>query len=564
LNVDWAPGKRSLRSRVFSLALTGLFFLLVVMISAGEYGVRQSQKQTFRERLVLSKTISQQIDSLLLQNLSFLQNVSFSPGWNPQDTDPEPEENALHIARLYGFFSDVHLVQSIVEKPEISNLVNHDARRLILFRVPLRNATIMGEVDPRDHFLRKVLQIGSIGKTGTVEITDANNIVIASTDDEMLLHSSMFGACDELFQNQDGTITRCSGAGGRTIITTVSLKSAPWKLNLAQSEEEALAPVRQMRARFFLAGILILGVAMLVLWGMTSSIIEPIRALIASANRISSGDLSEPVPIHGKEEIGILGNTMEEMRVKLSNLLDEVDTANRTLEKRVEARTQEVNKLYNELKHKEENRRLLLRKVISAQEDERKRIARELHDDLSQTLATLLLKLNGQNQEVKDMAVRAIDSIHRLIFDLRPAVLDDLGLSVAIRWYAENRLQPLGIHVYFEGNAPDVLRGSETEIALFRIAQEALNNVAKHARAENVMVSLEEKDGNALIEIEDDGTGFDQNNFVTVRDGHGFGLHGMRERVELLQGQMEIESGPETGTRIIVSVPINQEIPVYG
>lgn len=255
---------------------------------------------------------------------------------------------------------------------------------------------------------------------------------------------------------------------------------------------------------------------------------------------------------------------MEEMRVKLSNLLDEVDAANRTLEKRVEARTQEVNQLYNELKQKEENRRILLRKVISAQEDERKRIARELHDDLSQTLATLLLKLNDHNPVAKDMATRAIDSIHRLIFDLRPAVLDDLGLSVAVRWYAENRLEPHGIHVYFEGKAPDLIHGSETEIALFRIAQEALNNVAKHARAENVMVSLEEKDGSALLEIEDDGTGFDQNDFVVVRDGHGFGLHGMRERVELLQGHMEIESGPETGTRIIVSVPLNQEIPVYG
>jgi len=536
------------------------------MVSSGEYGVRQSQKQTFRERLTLGKTIGSQIDSLLLQNLSFLQNVSFSPGWNPQDDNPEPEMNALHTARLYGFFSNVHLSQqSSLEKPNVSNLVLHDGKQMLLFQIPLRNAAIIGEVDPADHFLNKVLQTGTIGKTGSVEVTDANNVVIASTEPNDLLRKSHHADCaDELFRTGDGSIRRCESRDDKKIVTVVMLKSAPWKLNLAQSEDEALAPVQQMRTRFFLAGIVIFGVAILVLWGMTGSIIEPIRALTSSAQRISSGDLSQPVSIHGEEEIGILGNTMEEMRVKLGNLLEEVDLANRTLEKRVEARTEEVNKLYNELKQKEETRRMLLRKVISAQEDERKRIARELHDDLSQTLATLLLKLNGSNEEARDMAVRAIDSIHRLILDLRPAVLDDLGLSVAIRWYAENRLAPLGIHVYFEGNAPDVIRGSETEIALFRIAQEALNNVAKHAQAENVMVSVEEKDGKLMLEVEDDGTGFDPETFTMVRDGHGFGLHGMRERVELLQGRLEIESGPDSGTRIVVSIPINQEIPVYG
>jgi signal transduction histidine kinase len=464
---------------------------------------------------------------------------------------------------LYSFFTDVHLLQPqpALEKPVVTNLTRHEGRQMILFQVPLHNATIVGEVDPRDNFLDKFLRTGIIGKTSAVEITDGNDVVIASTDPGDLLRKSQYSECtDVLLGNLENTVRRC----GNRMLTTVSLKNAPWKLNVTQSETEALAPTLEMRRRFLIGGFVIFGIAILVLWGMTSSVIEPVRALIESARRISSGDLSKPVPIHGEEEIGILGNTMEEMRVKLSNLVEEIDAANHTLEKRVEARTKEVNQLYNELKQKEENRRMLLRKVISAQEDERKRIARELHDDLSQTLATLLLKLNDHNDEAKELAVRAIDSIHRLIFDLRPAVLDDLGLSVAIRWYAENRLTPLGIHVYFEGNAPDLVRGSETEIALFRIAQEAFNNVAKHARAENVMVSLEEKDGNVLLEVEDDGTGFDQNDFITVRDGHGFGLHGMRERVELLQGELKIESGPEIGTRIVVSVPIHQEILVYG
>jgi signal transduction histidine kinase len=567
LNVVWRPGKRSLRSRVFSLTLTGLLFLLIVMVSSGEYGVRQSQKQTFRERLTLGKSIGSQIDSLLLQNLSFLQNASFSPGWDPEDNNPEPELSALHTARLYGFFSEVRLLQPqpSLEKPTVSNLVLHDGKQMILFQVPLRNGTIIGEVDPADHFLNKVLQTGTTGKTGSVEVADANDAVLASTEAQDLFRKSHHSDCvEELFRTVDGSIRRCESGKVTRIVTTIALKSAPWKLNLAQSEDEALAPVHQMRTRFFLAGIIVFGIAILVLWGMTSSIIEPIRALTVSARKISSGDLSEPVPIRGEEEIGILGNTMEEMRVKLGRLIEEVDNANRTLEKRVEMRTGEVNKLYNELKQKEEIRRSLLRKVISAQEDERKRIARELHDDLSQTLATLLLKLNGANEEAKDMAVRAIDNIQRLILDLRPAVLDDLGLSVAIRWYAENRLEPLGIHVYFEGNAAEIIRGTDMEIALFRIAQEALNNIAKHAKAENVMVSLEEKDGVVQLEIEDDGKGFEPETFTAVRNGHGFGLHGMRERVELLQGQLEIESAPDSGTRIIVTIPVSQGMPAYG
>jgi len=353
-------------------------------------------------------------------------------------------------------------------------------------------------------------------------------------------------------------------AGSSEIVASVSLHSAPWKLSLIQSEEEALAPMHQMRNRLLLLGILFFMIAIPILWGMTESIIVPIRSLISSAKKISSGNLDESVPINGQEEIGILGTTMEEMRLKLRKLLRQIDQANQTLEKRVQLRTQEVSKLNEELRRKEELRGVLLRKVISAQEEERKRIARELHDDLSQILATLLLKLNGSSTDARDLAVRAIDSIHRLIFDLRPAVLDDLGLSVAIRWYAENRLEPLGIHVYCEGEATGLVRGSETEIALFRIAQEALNNVAKHAKAENVMVCMEQRNGTLVLEIEDDGHGFNSAATSVPTNGHGFGLHGIRERVELLQGHLEVESSPDSGTRVLVSVPLKQEAPVYG
>ncbi len=228
-------------------------------------------------------------------------------------------------------------------------------------------------------------------------------------------------------------------------------------------------------------------------------------------------------------------------------------------------------RLYRELQQKETLRGELVRKLISAQEEERRRIARELHDQYAQALTVLSMSieateralpesqapLRAQLESVKTLTAHTLDQTYDLIFDLRPTILDDLGLVPAVRWYAENRLQPLGVAVHLEVEGLQQRLPPEVETACYRVIQEALLNVAKHARAQQVYIRLWLEDGRLRGEIEDDGQGFD---LEAVRRsaarGRGMGLMGMQERIELLGGTLTIHSQPGQGTRVRIDVPL--------
>jgi len=262
------------------------------------------------------------------------------------------------------------------------------------------------------------------------------------------------------------------------------------------------------------------------------------------------------------------------MRVSLKQSIDEVERANQELERRVEERTRELERRYRELRKRDESRGQLLSKVISAQEDERKRIARELHDETSQTLSALAMGLettyaSAQTEamrarlgDAKGLTRRAIDELHRLIYDLRPSILDDLGLLPAIRWFAERTLKPLGISVRLECTDIEDRFRPEFEIAVFRVVQEAITNIAKHAAAETVLVECELDGRDLVIDIEDDGRGFDPAAVATSPDTQrGLGLMGMRERMELVGGTVKVDSAPGRGTYVSVRVPVPVEVP---
>lgn len=226
-------------------------------------------------------------------------------------------------------------------------------------------------------------------------------------------------------------------------------------------------------------------------------------------------------------------------------------------------------RLYAEIQQKEHISRELFKKSITAQEEERKRIARELHDDTSQALTTLLfaaeegLEIHDRNQlrerltRMRDLAQSTINSVHKIIFDLRPSMLDHLGLMPALRWFANARLEEKGIRVTFkEVNEPRRLP-PELETALFRVFQEAITNIARHAGARNVNILFEYRDDLTMVSIEDDGIGFDLYDLTLDPDSlRGLGLIGMQERLELLGGDLEIKAVPGQGTRIILQVPI--------
>jgi signal transduction histidine kinase len=158
---------------------------------------------------------------------------------------------------------------------------------------------------------------------------------------------------------------------------------------------------------------------------------------------------------------------------------------------------------------------------------------------------------------MRGVLAQTLDGIHKLIHDLRPSMLDHLGLFVALRWYADTRLKPVNMRLRVEEHGTLRRLPPQMETALFRVGQEAINNIARHSGARNVRLKFDGQDGTLHIEIRDDGIGFDLIEVEHSADRQrGLGLAGMQERVGLLGGQIHIISTPGHGTQVSISVPM--------
>ena len=205
-----------------------------------------------------------------------------------------------------------------------------------------------------------------------------------------------------------------------------------------------------------------------------------------------------------------------------------------------------------------------VRRVVGAQESERKRLARELHDETGQALTSILLGLkplevsmaDDQSRaalaELREHVVAALQDVRRLAVELRPAVLDDFGLVPALERLTDAFAEQTNIRVDFHSALGDTRLPNEVETALYRVVQESLTNIVKHANAQRVSVSIARRPSGAAAVVEDDGKGFDQR---TLRED-GLGLLGMRERLGLIDGRLEIESRPGAGTTVVAEVPL--------
>ena len=232
--------------------------------------------------------------------------------------------------------------------------------------------------------------------------------------------------------------------------------------------------------------------------------------------------------------------------------------ANEFLEQRVRERTAEV--------------QALVRRVISIQEEERGRVARDIHDQLGQQMTALRMNLEllaapaGHDDALAAQVARALQlaeevdrSVDFLTWDLRPAQLDHLGLAAALSNLAKGWSERFGIAAEFDAlNAESLRLPRETESNLYRIAQEALHNVVKHAQAGHVAISLQRQKGDVVLVIEDDGCGFDIAETSERIGGGRFGLVSMRERAALIGGTIDIETRPGDGTVIVVRAPITE------
>jgi signal transduction histidine kinase len=224
------------------------------------------------------------------------------------------------------------------------------------------------------------------------------------------------------------------------------------------------------------------------------------------------------------------------------------------------------------LRESEKQLRHLSTQLLTTQETERRRISRELHDELMQSLAALKLRLNFMAGQLKDDQAQAIveclalshhidemiENVRRLSRDLSPLLLEDLGLSAALQWLINNLAKNYNIKTSIDIPSIDHLFSQESRIMIYRIFQEALTNIGKHSQACNLTVSIQCQNGSATFSLEDDGKGFDLNQVVSKNNGErGLGLMTMDERVRLLGGAFDIRSQEGQGTRLSFTIPIS-------
>jgi signal transduction histidine kinase len=234
--------------------------------------------------------------------------------------------------------------------------------------------------------------------------------------------------------------------------------------------------------------------------------------------------------------------------------------------------------LNDRLRKARERLRKLARQNLVAEEEERRRIARELHDETSQSLSGIALQLEAliemsaksDNQDaqliaglkkVQSLTVQVHKEVSRVISNLHPAVLDTLGLVAAVRQHAKNRLQPLDINVTVEMKGTEIRFAPDVEAALFRVVQGAVGNIVKHSKAKNASIVLQYQPDEFSLDISDDGQGFDVSKITDVEEsGRGRGLFSMRERIGFLGGTSGVVSRIGAGAIVWAKVPIRQDI----
>lgn len=305
----------------------------------------------------------------------------------------------------------------------------------------------------------------------------------------------------------------------------------------------------------FVTGFIIIVLAVLAIGMLLAKVLVPIRYLAKAAEKIKHSDYKVCVYYHGHDELGTLTRAFNEMATELSVK----DNYNK--------------KLLQELQEKEHSRSILMHKLFRAQEDERRRISRELHDGVGQSVTSILaylrILLNNETDESKKGLIEStrkiimsvLQELREMAVNLRPPILDDMNIVAISRQHVLDIAKYNNLQADFSADKAieNIRLSSDTLLALYRILQEATTNIVSHAHASKIKISLKLNNDNIVLQIADDGCGFDKDTLKTAREKRHLGLYGMQERVELLHGHLEIESVPHEGTSIIAVLPLKEK-----
>ena len=366
-------------------------------------------------------------------------------------------------------------------------------------------------------------------------VTDSAGLVVAHTFGSDGFPIQLLG----VERAGDPVVVYDSGLGRIHDFASPVFASRIGTVRVGLSERRLRSLVDEITAQMLLTTMVVavagIAAAVFLTWILT----RPILDLVATTRRVGAGDLSARARPWANDEVGVLAEAFNQM-------VEDLDDSRATIEAKEEARTR------------------LLDQLITAQEEERKRIARQLHDGVGQSLNTLILGLStlikrdntastvAHATQLRDVTLETLDAVRRLGRELRPSVLDDLGLAEALAHYAAEvaGLYPqvrVDTHFDLDRRLPPAV-----EIAIYRMVQEGMTNAARHSGARTINVVVAQRDGVTQAIIEDDGRGFDVE--AVRKSGASVGIHGMQERADLVGGKVRFESSAG-GTTVFIEVP---------
>ena len=453
----------------------------------------------------------------------------------------------------------------------LTPIFNPDAKKIIgalLFKVSLKQANKI--IDDYNAMEKKGANTYIVDKLGNIVITTNSGIKNYSKFDDVKLQPAMLsnnshGVLQYINKNEMATL-----AGYSDMREFGQNRSLDWSVISIFPVNNIVNPANENRSIVFIIGIGLTAFVTLVAYYFARGIALPLQRVAIIAEEICRGDYSHRLEANMGGEIGSLATAINEMADRIEERTDEIINRNEKL-------TSEI----TERKLAEDRLKQLSHKIIRLQEEERRRVSRELHDGINQLLVSVKYKLENyvdkhhgpSNQadaeNLKDIMNAVvyledvIAEVRRISHDLRPSVLDDLGLSAAIQNIARQFHERNLIDVEIEGIDDEILTRlpADVETALYRIVQEALTNIEKYANATKVVINMTHTAINVTIRIEDDGEGFDLQQAMRKPSSSsgGMGLRNMRERIELLQGSFFIHSEEGKGTFIEVKAPLNLE-----
>lgn len=324
-------------------------------------------------------------------------------------------------------------------------------------------------------------------------------------------------------------------------------------IRLGLTEKYMLSSLQERFLVVVLMVILVCAVAATLATRYAHEFLRPVARLSFAVKQMDKGNYGIQVPVDSKDEIGRLASTFNKMSTGLRSVVDK------------------NNRLLEDLQLKEQNRRWLIEQLFTAREDEQRRISRELHDESSQSMASILtylrvlhdrLTTDEQREmlfEIRELTSTTLEGIRRLAVDLHPPLLEDLGLRAAIEKYLEpicRMHRDIDFSWQFQG---DFNRLSKpVNLMCYRTVQESVANVLKYAEATKVDIFLRIGKENVILTVADNGIGFDRETAEKARLNRHLGLVSMRERIELLQGTFLLETAPGKGTKITMLLPIDE------